>query len=194
MGKGGVLWGRLEMLAKDSNFVIYRRNRSIYRRQVACVDSLRNESRIFDGARPEHCLCIAGTKHGDLALARSNIRVNGELIRTITSARRRCNGFRTSSLFSISQDRNRQGWTYSLARRVIGSSADNRSCSDLRSPRSSRTARREQLGRFARTKTFQTSRHNDTCKTARWSWFTENGRMMNLQDFLLSREAWSRGC
>lgn len=112
MGKDGVLWGRLEMLTKDSHSVIYRRNRTVYRREVENFYPCGDEGWVFF----RDCLRITRTKRHDLAFARRHLREESTIHGAISIAGRRCNGVRADSFFTVKKNRDRQIRTDSLAR------------------------------------------------------------------------------
>jgi len=193
MGKGGVLWGRLEMATKDSTRVIYWRNRSIYRQQTSYVNPLRDAAGIRRGSRTEHRLRIAGTNRINLDLARKNVRNHGELIGTVTPSRRGRDGLRTSFLFTVTKNRNRQGRPYPFTRFIVESCKDYRPHSHLGGKRPFGIAGRNQVGGLTETKSFGISRHHYKSKTAGDCWFTKDHRMTGFNEISFTEQGRS-GC
>ena len=169
MGKGGVLWGRLDMNTQDSQRVIYRRNRTIYRREIKNLST----SRDARGFYFRDCLRLSWSQRFDLAIARGHLRKESQLARTIPVARRGCNGVRTNSLFTIQTNRNRQSGSHSTSRDIVVSCRNCQSSIRTWRRRSFRNTQSKELECQKERKLNQTSRNDEACSTEeqfkRWS-------------------------
>ncbi len=160
MGKCGVLWGRLVTMTKEPHSVIYRRNRTIYRRQVADFNTRRDAVGFLIG----NCIRVTGTKRHSLVISGRYIRKESKFNGAIVASRRGCDGIRTDTLFPIKKNRDRQVRTNSVARFTSYTRFDFRSGLHPWCRGSFRNNESQKVGRSSRRKTIQTSRVHGTCE------------------------------
>jgi len=159
MGKGGVLWGRLAMNKLDQQRVIYRRNRTIYRRQVTNLSPSRSERGLFIWGR----IRFSRTQRHHLALTRAYLRKESKLPRTIFASRRGRDGVRTDSVFTIKKNRNRQSGADSPSRSVALTCWNRKASIRFGRGRSSGIVEPRKLECEKGRKSRQTQRHHDAC-------------------------------
>jgi len=164
------MWGRLDMEGITFTYVVYWRIRTIYRRETARFITQRNAHRFCNWSRNQRC--VRSTRAGwfGLVVAGGNIRTNGELIRAVTSTGRRCHGFRTSTLFPIKTDRNRQSRTNQITRSTASISEHFKSSRGLGSQRPFRIAQSFDMEGCAGGKTLFAQTNHVTCPQA-WGSF-----------------------
>lgn len=162
MGKFGVLWGRKIMESHKATHVIYRQHREINRRQATLVNTDRDAVRFCNGVRSKRGLCFAGLSGEHFSLVGIDVRGDVKISRSLTSARRERDGIRTTALFTIEANRNRQSRANSSTRTSIGICWDrNTSSSDWRTG-SHRDKKCSSMASFAWGKITETSRNMES--------------------------------
>ena len=145
------------MTNRTTHHVIYRRNRTIYRRKVKNLYTSRDADCIFVW----NSVRIAWGERLYLALSRGNVRAKGKFARSITLSRRRHDGFRANILFAISTAGNRQARKDTPSRNSLGKSRDSWASVCDWSRGSSRNPQSFGLGEKARSKPQQTSGNHE---------------------------------
>jgi len=175
MGKGGVLWGRLVMKNQTLHNVIYRRNRTVYRRKATNLYTKRDAPSFSYGRRIAGCVCISGTKRFDLVMARTQVRSLGEYARAIRTASGCRDGISSRDFFQDKPTRNRQSWSNSPSRETAQICTNRPSSNAAWCPDSFGSRERKQLGIVSRrdnaeatTRSYGSSQEEQSTKTMRF--------------------------